>query len=91
MNRLAALAWLVALPPLLGATPIPAPEKIEAGKKVFTSKCARCHKPYHPRDYSVDDWTKWMAKMKEKAHLTDEQFEQLAAWADSTRTAKPRP
>ncbi|MEI6084378.1 MAG: c-type cytochrome [Verrucomicrobiota bacterium] len=61
---------------------------LEAGKKIYTGKCARCHKLRDPNKYDEAAWDKWMGKMNKKAKLTDEQSQQLAEYIQTLRTPK---
>lgn len=58
---------------------------LDAGKKIYTGKCARCHRLYDPGRYDETVWNNWMLKMKNKAKLTDVQLEQLNTYAASLR------
>jgi diheme cytochrome c len=42
-------------------------------RKLYVSKCAKCHKFYPPAKYSDEDWQMWMGKMSKKAKLNPEQ------------------
>ena len=55
-----------------------APENHSAGKKLYTGKCASCHKLYSPAKYDDKTWDAWMQKMRQKAKLNDVQYRQLA-------------
>lgn len=59
-----------------------------AGKKVFTGKCARCHKLYDPARYDDKTWDSWMQKMKPKAKLNDDQYRQLSEYLSTLRPQK---
>ena len=48
-------------------------------RKLYVSKCAKCHKFYDPAKYSDEHWQRWMAKMSRKAKLKPEQ-EQMLSW-----------
>jgi mono/diheme cytochrome c family protein len=61
---------------------------LDAGKKLYTGKCARCHKLRDPNQYDEAEWDKWMVKMKKKAKLTDEQSQQLAEYIKTVRVPK---
>lgn len=50
-------------------TGLSSPELKQAAK-LDKKRCYRCHKPYDPRDYSVEEWDGWMEKMSRKARLT---------------------
>ena len=74
----------VLLPGISFAAVLPAEEMAE-GKKLTVLKCAKCHKLYDPGDYKEDEWKEWMAKMKKKAHLSDEQYRLISGYLDSLR------
>ena len=61
-----------------------APE--DPGRKVYTGKCARCHKLFEPGKYDDKTWDSWMTKMREKAKLNDLQYQQLATYLQTLRT-----
>ncbi len=72
-----ALAW---------ADPALADEKALAfGKKLYLVKCAKCHKLYDPQRYDDEAWAKWMGKMKNKAHLDDENYRQITDYLNTIR------
>lgn len=57
----------------------------EAGKKLYTAKCAKCHKFYDPNAYSQAEWNVWMGKMRKKSKLKPDQFEILSRYIDTLR------
>jgi hypothetical protein len=44
-------------------------DEITLARKLYQTKCARCHKFYNPWDYEPIDWNLWTIKMSKKAHL----------------------
>ncbi len=60
----------------------------DPGKKLYTGKCSRCHKLYDPTKYDNAAWEKWMQKMKSKAKLNDQQYQQLSEYLESLREKK---
>jgi hypothetical protein len=81
-----------------GAADSPSPTVMEAGRKLYTMKCARCHKFYDPAKYSDAKWREWMDKMSKKAKLKPDQKEILSEYLETFRTgtgtnssAGPRP
>ena len=58
------------------------------GKKIYTGKCARCHKLYDASKYDERTWDSWMQKMKSKAKLSDDQYRQLLEYIATTRSQK---
>lgn len=65
-----------------------APE-IAGARKLYVSKCARCHKFYNPLDYGDTEWRAWMRKMTKKARLKPDQAELLARYLDAVRARNP--
>ncbi|HUI07061.1 MAG TPA: hypothetical protein VL486_08645 [Verrucomicrobiae bacterium] len=66
-------------------------EELMAGRKLYVSKCARCHKFYDPAKYDGKSWQTWMEKMRRKAHLNDEQYKQLSEYLQSVRAEAEKP
>ena len=82
----------IALMFVLAARAVSAADNGAAGKKLYTGKCARCHKFYDPTAYDGNKWNEWMGKMKLKAKLSDEQYAMLAGYLQSVRTeSKSKP
>ncbi|HEX4644853.1 MAG TPA: hypothetical protein VH598_04530 [Verrucomicrobiae bacterium] len=54
-------------------------------KKLYVSKCAKCHKLYDPGKYSDAEWQSWMVKMARKARLKPDQRELLTRFLDGVR------
>ena len=65
------------------------PEELAAGRKIYTGKCARCHKLYEPMKYDDATWELWMTKMRDKSKLNDRQYRQLSSYVTTLRTPKP--
>jgi len=63
-------------------------DDITPGRKLHTAKCARCHKLYDPAGYDQKAWDTWTERMRQKAHLNNDQYRQLTAYLDSIRGAK---
>ena len=74
------------LPAGAADSPSPASNNMEAGRKLYTAKCARCHKFYNPANYSDDKWREWMDKMSKKAKLKPEQKDVLSEYLETFRT-----
>ena|ERR1043165_6912319 len=68
-------------------TPLSAEERTEA-IKVYTAKCARCHKFYDPAAYSDVEWRSWMTKMNRKARLKPDQAQLVSRYLETFRTEK---
>ena len=58
---------------------------VAAAQKIYTAKCARCHKFYDPTAYDDTKWETWMVKMKKKSRLTDDQYATLSRYLQSLR------
>lgn len=68
----------------------PAPQHLAAGKKLYTAKCARCHKFYDPGSYDDKTWESWMHKMREKAKLSEDQYSHLSAYLQTLRVKETK-
>jgi len=69
----------------------------EAGvaQKLYTAKCAKCHKFYDPKDYDDETWGLWMQKMGKKSKLKADQVDLLSRYIETnlrtTRKAEISP
>src|SRR5262245_61011405 len=85
--RLSCLACILILAvPVLGdgSSELSAKELSEA-KRLYKSKCSRCHKFYNPSSYDEVEWPDWMEKMRKKSKLKDEQFDLLKRYTEALR------
>jgi hypothetical protein len=57
--------------------------------ELYVAKCAKCHKFYHPADYSQKEWDMWMHKMSRKSKLKPAQEELLARYLGAFREKRP--
>ena len=72
---------------------LPADEADQA-RKIYTAKCARCHKFYNPADYSDAEWHSWMTRMSRKARLSASQADLVSRYLETFRplpTSNPTP
>jgi hypothetical protein len=60
-------------------------EEVTGASQLYVAKCAKCHKFYHPADYSQKDWEMWMRKMSRKSKLKPAQEELLARYLGAFR------
>lgn len=76
---------------LLAADSAGLPDKdLDRGRKIYLSKCAKCHELYEPKTYSQKDWDEWMVKMARTSKLRLEQYDLAKRYADHLRqTTKP--
>jgi hypothetical protein len=42
---------------------------LQAGRKLYISKCSSCHTLYLPEKYSNQDWHRWVDKMAPRAKI----------------------
>lgn len=56
--------------------------------RLYTAKCARCHKFYNPADYSAAEWQMWMNKMSRKARLRSDQAQLLSRFLETFRSPR---
>ena len=88
--------------PERGSPPFPPPAAVQPGvsgslavpeivdaRKLYASKCARCHKFYDPLDYGEAEWRAWMRKMTKKARLKPDQAELLTRYLEAVRGRNP--
>jgi len=80
------LVLLIASAGVLPAGASDSTNVLEAGRKLYTVKCARCHKFYDPAKYSDEAWRTWMDKMSRKAKLKPDQKQILSEYLETFRT-----
>lgn len=68
-----------------GAAELSATEQANA-RKLYNTKCARCHKFYDPAKYTDAEWQMWMTRMNKKARLKSAQAELLGRYLGTFRT-----
>jgi cytochrome c2 len=80
-------AAVAAASPAAGASSSEASEML-AGRKLLVAKCGRCHEPPNPR---VDEmqWNRWVWKWRGRAQLSDDEYDQLNAYARRLRESPP--
>lgn len=54
-------------------------EQANAGSKLYSAKCGRCHRLYPPEKYTETQWDKILPKMVLKAKLADNEQQKLVA------------
>lgn len=62
---------------------------LAAAKKVYNTKCLRCHKSYDPASYELREWEEWMNKMRTKARLKTDQYDLLIRYTEDLRNHPP--
>jgi mono/diheme cytochrome c family protein len=63
------------------AAPIYAAADVEAGKAIYSVKCARCHPAKDATAYTTVRWEGILRSMIPKAKLNDEESRQVTAYA----------
>jgi cytochrome c5 len=61
-------------------------QEADEAARLYTAKCARCHKFYDPVTYNDTEWRIWMAKMSKKARLKPGQDQLLSRYLECFRT-----
>ena len=65
--------------------------EVKAARKLYLTKCAKCHKLYDPARYDDADWQSWMAKMTKKARLNAEQADLISRYVETIRMRNKTP
>jgi cytochrome c553 len=73
--------------PIASANELTAKE-ITAARKIYVTKCAKCHRFYEPTNYAESDWRAWMEKMSKKSKLKEDQAGLLARYLDAYRAGQ---
>jgi hypothetical protein len=45
-------------------------DQVVLARRLYQTRCARCHRFYNPWEYESYDWNLWTIKMSKKAHLS---------------------
>jgi hypothetical protein len=62
-------------------------DELVAARKLYKTKCARCHKFYNPADYEEKEWQIWMRKMSKKSKLNGDQEQLLSRYLSTFRAS----
>jgi len=60
----------------------------EKARKLYVSKCAKCHRFYEPTRYQETDWQDWMLRMGRKSKLSEDDQRILTAYLDQYRAGE---
>ena len=60
-------------------------QEADEAARLYTAKCARCHKFYDPASYNDPEWRAWMTKMSKKARLKPGQDQLLSRYLECFR------
>ena len=69
-------------------------DELKAARKIYTGKCAKCHKLYDPSAYTPEKWSEWTGKMTKKSKLKPAQVELLARYIEAGKSGRvelPKP
>jgi len=61
-------------------------EDVHNATKLYTAKCARCHKFYEPSAYYGAEWRYWMRIMSKKSRLNPDDDQLLSRYLNAIRT-----
>ncbi|MBI5397549.1 MAG: hypothetical protein HZA91_19810 [Verrucomicrobia bacterium] len=62
-------------------------EPMDPDRKLLVAKCGRCHEAPNPAAEEMT-WNRWLWKWKDRAQLTNDEYDQLMAYARRTREAR---
>jgi hypothetical protein len=65
-----------------------APKEVAVARKLYVAKCAKCHKFYDPKNYSNEEWRRWIELMSRKSKLNAEQSNVLRQYLDGYRAGR---
>ena len=65
--------------------------RIERGRAIYVTTCARCHSPEPVAGYSLAEWRKTLPRMSEKAKLTAEESADVLDYVTITLRAMTSP
>lgn len=57
----------------------------EDAQAMHANRCAQCHRLYDPKDYSEEEWSGWLKKMKRQARLSLKETRQLSEYTHALR------
>jgi len=57
--------------------------ELDRGRSLYLGRCSACHDLVPPERYSAAEWPGYIAKMKERAHLGDEDARAVEAFLGS--------
>ncbi len=67
----------------------PSSQDLSTGKKLYQTKCARCHKFYNVDNYPDPTWTMWLEQMIAKSRLTSKEADLLKRYLQTLRPSHP--
>lgn len=69
------------------SAPAPQSPEMTADEKLYVAKCGKCHDVFYPGVEEMT-WNRWIWKWKDRARLTDEEYDRLMAYARTVREAR---
>ena len=66
-------------------------EELREATRLYSIKCARCHKFYDPAAYNQTEWDVWMQKMGKKSKLKPDQLALLSRYLETLRAPAKAP
>lgn len=76
---LGGLALAAALAACASAGPAGPPGPVDAAK-VYRARCALCHPPWHPTDFTPAEWPRYVRKYAPRAGLTPDERDAVLAY-----------
>ena len=74
----------VQVPPKLAASPaIPMTAELAAGKNLYDTNCANCHKLYDPTAFTMENWRPILVRMQKQTRLDDAAMGSIANYINS--------
>lgn len=62
---------------------------LQQGHKLYINKCGSCHFLYRPYQYSEQEWMKFIPDMREKARLTQDEFDLIVRYVITMSPVQP--
>ncbi|MEN9579793.1 MAG: diheme cytochrome c [Pseudomonadota bacterium] len=54
--------------------------ELEAGRKLYLSRCGNCHRPFEPGQLDAGQWPAAVTEMRDQAKLSDEQVDAITKY-----------
>lgn len=62
-------------------------EQLTRGVRLYGDKCGSCHSLYKPKEITPARWAEMLPEMKQKAMLTDKEYELITRYLKSKNAA----
>jgi cytochrome c553 len=61
---------------------------LEAARKIYVAKCAKCHRFHDPKNYSDSAWQGWMGTMSRRSKLKPDEERLLTRYLEAYRAGE---